>query len=266
MQKIQEIIMGGAENLQLVVDFDRTLIKGFADGVEVPSANSILRNENHLDVDYMSRAHALYNEYRPIETDTNISHEEKSKKMHEWWSRHYDLKIEKKLNIKHLKDASNSKLIQLRPYTKEMFEICRDKNIPVVILSASGLGFDSIKFVLEKNNILFSNVHIVSNQLIYDDEGHVTGYKEPIIHSQNKSEEAIKDFELRKNTVLIGDGLGDAKMVNDKQGRVVYRLGLYDMRDSGKLEMHKNTFDEVVSSLDGEISFENVCDTLKEIK
>lgn len=223
---------------------------------------AILRSEDHLDQDYSDRAKALYEKYRPIETDINISKEEKSKAMENWWSEHYDLKIEKGLNLKNVLDVCNSDLIKLRPGVKEMLDICHNKNVPVIIFSANSMGKVAIDAVLKRFDCLYDNIHVFSNVQIFDETGRMTGYNKPVVHSQNKDESVLGDIPLRENFIVIGDGLHDAEMINQKdkggQERKLYKIGIYEAKDDSGLEKYKNTFDEVWSSLDGEISFEKL--------
>lgn len=95
-----------------------------------------------------------------------------------------------------------------------------DKNIPLVIFSASGLGYESIYYTFEKIHKLYDNIDIISNAFIRDEHGKAIGIREPVIHSFNKDETVLKDFPVyeeikdRKNILLLGDSLGDVGMAN----------------------------------------------------
>ena len=87
----------------------------------------------------------------------------------------------------------------------------KNNNIPLLILSASGIGYESIYYCLEHENMLYDNISIISNAFDRDKEGKAIAAKQPIIHSCNKDEtivhklpiyEKIKD---RKNILLLGD-------------------------------------------------------------
>jgi 5'-nucleotidase len=260
--KLESILDAGSDNLQIVVDFDRTLTCGTVNGVEVPSLMAILRSEDHLDQDYSDRAKMMYEKYRPVELDTNLSKEEKVKAMEKWWSEHYDLKIEKGLNLKNVLDVCKSDLIRLRPGVNQLLSVCHDKNIPVIIFSANSMGKVAIDEVLKRFGCLYDNIHVFSNVQIYDEAGRMTGYQTPLVHSQNKDESVLGHMPLRENFIVIGDGLHDAEMINQKdksgQERKLYKIGIYEAKDDSGLEKYKNTFDEVWSSLDGEINFEKL--------
>jgi 5'-nucleotidase len=94
-----------------------------------------------------------------------------------------------------------------------LFDSLYDKKIPLLILSASGLGYDSIYYCLKHENKLYDNIDIISNDFVRDEDGKAIGVREPIIHSFNKDETVVKNFPIyeeikdRKNILLLGDGL-----------------------------------------------------------
>ena len=65
---------------------------------------------------------------------------------------------------------------------------------------------------MEKNNVNYDNIHFVSNEFIWDENGRAVSWKEPFVTSLNKDEtvissdtypelyEKIKD---RKNVILL---------------------------------------------------------------
>ena len=259
-----------ANSKTLILDFDRTLICGKVNDVEVPSITSILRNENHLDEDYAKRAHALFEHYHAIEKNPDMSDADKSEKMHEWWTRHFDIMIEKKLNIKHIYQAVQSELLVFRPGVKEMLQQAFDKNIQVVILSANGLGYDSIKLLLERDHITHDNIEIISNKMVWGNDGVMTGYLEPLIHSGNKYN-FISNEQIEKNIIIIGDGLHDAFIVKDSTANTpqenkknILRIGIYENTKTGpsdsNLEKYHEAFDVVM--INDEIDFKKVLEFL----
>ncbi len=120
-----------------------------------------------------------------------------------------------------VEDIIKKKRILLRKGAEDFFKELHEKNIPLLIFSAGVGGI--IKGHLESKGLLYNNIHIISNFFDYDKNGRVKGYKSKIIHSFNKDELAIKGtkyFDMikqRKNTILIGDSLGDIDMANGKR-------------------------------------------------
>jgi len=182
----------GLSKFHVISDFDRTLTKEFVNGKRIPSIISILREERHLTKDYPEKAQTLFDKYHPIEIDPSISLEEKKRLMHEWWSSHFDLLIKSKLNKKDLEKAINSENISLRPGVLEFLDSLKTHNIPLVIISAAGLGTESISMYLNKFDKLHNNIHIDSNEFIWDDSGHAVSIEEPIVHAFNKNYSSVK--------------------------------------------------------------------------
>jgi hypothetical protein len=87
-------------------------------------------------------------------------------------------------------------------------------------MSSGGLGVESISDFLRHENAYTENIHIISNEFIWDASGKATGIKEPIIHCANKDETAIQSFpkifervQSRPNVLLLGDSIDDIGMV-----------------------------------------------------
>jgi len=70
--------------------------------------------------------------------------------------------------------VANHETMVVRPKSDELFKILEIHNIPTVVLSASGLGVDVISQTLRRFNINLDHIHIVSNELIRDDNGLMT--------------------------------------------------------------------------------------------
>lgn len=257
------IIADGPEKLHIVSDFDKTLTTCFVNGKKISSLIAVLRNENYLTPDYPEKAHALFDKYHPIEIDPTVPLEEKKRLMHEWWSAHFDLLIESKLNKKDLEKAINSENISLRPGVLEFLDSLKSNNIPLVIISAAGLGTESISMYLGKFD-KHDNIHINSNEFIWDDSGHAISIKEPIVHSFNKDYESVKAHDFfnqikdRKNVLLLGDSEGDASMIDGFEYENVIKIGfLNEISENGdSLELFKKNFDVIILN-DGSMDFVN---------
>ena len=251
-QKIEKMVAGGTENLHIRSNFDGTLTLTYRKGKKVPSIISRLRqSENYISKDYAQRAQELADTYRPIEYDPNIDDETKRAKMLEWWSRHYDLLKEVGLN----KDILN-KLIEeedagFRVGVREFTDLLYENKIPMVIMSSSGIG-NTIRFFLEKEGLLHSNMSILTNEVLFDEKGIMTGVKKPIIHTYNKNEIAIselpnyEEIEKRRNVLLVGDVLGDLGMMEGFKYNELITVGFLSENVEKNLEEYKEKFDIVV--------------------
>lgn len=253
LEKIkQSITKDGVEKLLVLADFDKTLTKAFVGGKSIVSLISILRDGNYLTPDYAEKAHALYNKYHAIEIDPKVNFKEKEKKMHEWWAAHYDLLIKSGLNKRDIKKAVESGKVELREGFGEFAEILHSYNIPLVILSASGLGTEAIAMYLEKEGILYDNVHIVSNEFVWDEEDNAVRIKQPIIHSLNKSGLTAINFPFfetiknRKNILLLGDSPEDAEMINGFDYDNLIKIGFLNEKIEENIEKYKVNFHVLV--------------------
>lgn len=254
---LERIKSGGAEKMHVLTDFDRTLTKEYVDGQRVMSMIAILRNKGVLGEEYSKKAHELFERYHPFETSSEISLEEKKSKMHEWWKKHFELLLSYNLNMRHIEMAANDESIRLREGVKDFFRVLSKYEIPVVILSSSGLGKEAISMILSKYGILSDNVKIVSNSFKWDKNGNAVGIDEPIIHVFNKSEVVLKDYPFyglikeRKNVLLMGDSLGDLGMVEGFEYDTLLKVGFFNKKDDSGLEGYTNNFDVIIKGDDG---------------
>lgn len=257
----ESIIADGPETLQVVSDFDKTLTSFIVNGKKVATLISLLRDEHYLTPDYSEKAQALYDKYHPIEINPNISLEEKKTAMHEWWSKHYDLLIESGLSKSDLRNVVNSYKTAFRHGALDFFDILYKQKIPLLIFSSAGLGAETISLYLERFDKLTENIRIVSNSFIWNNDK-VIGVAEPIIHVFNKDFTAVKqchfykEIENRKNVVLLGDGLSDARMLDGFDHKNVIKIGFLNDPSEGRVEDYTNVYDVVILN-DGPIDYVN---------
>ncbi len=259
---------GGSEGFHVLADFDGTLIKAFVNGKEVPSMLSVLRDEGYLTPDYPEKAKALFNKYHAIEIDPDIPKGEKKKAMLEWWTKHFELLIRSGLNKKDIEKAITSSRIQLREGTREFLAFLAERNIPLVVMSSSGLGGNAIQMFLEKEECFYQNIYIISNSFEWDEKGRAVALKEPIIHGMNKSETIVQGFPFfekikdKRNVLLIGDSLSDVGMIKGFEYDNLIKVGFLNSNTEEDLERYKEVFDIVIAR-DGDTSFVN--NILKEL-
>ncbi len=263
---IKKIAAGGSENFHVLSDFDRTLTKAFVKGEKSSTVIAQIRNGNYLAPEYSPEAHRLFDIYHPIEIDPTIGKKEKNKKMHEWWRAHFDLLIKSGLNKRVIEEIVGKRGLRFREGALDLIDQLHDKNIPLVIMSA-GPG-DMIAEYLRQENRLYENVHIIANFFEFDAVGTVVGVREPIIHSFNKHEIAVQSFPVfeairnRKNVLLLGDGVGDAGMIEGFAYENLIRVGFLNEDVEANLEKFKESFDVVL--LD-DAGMDYVNDLVKEI-
>ena len=265
-QNIQDTIntfkKQGVDKLHVLADFDQTLTKSFINGKYVPSIISILRDNNYLTPDYPDKAKALYVKYHPIEIDPNVLIKDKKSAMENWWTEHFNLLIKSGLSQEDIRSIVDSGILLPREGAKDFFGFCHQSKIPIVIITSSGIGGDTIRFFLQKQGFFYNNIYIISNNLIWDEKGRVIGFEKPIIHSMNKDEILIKEFPVfgkiktRKNVLLLGNSLGDPNMIKGFEYDNLLKVGFLNETEDESLEKFKQLYDIVISN-NGTMSYVN---------
>uniref|UniRef100_M1B3W1 5'-nucleotidase n=1 Tax=Solanum tuberosum TaxID=4113 RepID=M1B3W1_SOLTU len=138
----------------------------------------------------------------------------------------------------------------------------QEKGVPVLIFSA-GLA-DIIEEVLkQKVHRSFKNVRVVSNRMVFDENGHLQSFKGKTIHVLNKNEHALdmaaplhdhcddvkglgdEKYALKKrtNVLLLGDHIGDLGMSNGLDYETRISVGFLNDRVEDSLECYRKAFD-----------------------
>ena len=259
----------GLEKIHILSDFDRTLTYGSVDGLKTPSIISMLRDGKHLSGEYARKAHALYDQYHPIEVDVNISVEEKKKAMQKWWNTHNKLLVESGLSKADLEDIVERGQVKFREGVGDFLDWLAEKDIPLVIMSASGCG-DAVEMFFKKIGKDYPNIHYVTNQFEWDENGMAVAAKEPIIHSLNKDETVLSDLpeiykqvKKRKNVILLGDGLHDLDMVKGFEYDNLISVGFQNYDNDKIGDEYKKRFDLVLA---GDGGFGKVNKLMRELE
>lgn len=255
-EKIDRLNLNSSD-FYVVADFDRTLTEGASD-----STWGIFANANQVGEEYKERRTALYNKYRPIEIDPNISEEEKSIAMTEWWQLHINLFYEYGVKQEAVRNAVKLGNMKYRDGAKEFLKKMNELNVPVIIISA-GIG-NVIEEFLKLENDYFDNIKIISNFIVFEN-GEFKEIAGEIIHALNKNivrldEDSRHNLENRKNILLLGDGFADLKMISDKAKESAITVGFLDEKIKENLELYNKGFDIVLTNLS---SFDDVNNILK---
>ncbi len=265
-KKKKAFVEGGKDKVHVISDFDRTLSKAFVDGERAPTVIAQIRNGGYLKEGYPKQAQDLFDHYHPIEKDETIPQEEKNRLMQEWWRKHFDLIIESGMNKDVIKSIVDEKNIILREGVTKLMSNLDSTKIPLVIMSAS--TGDMVIGHLKEDKVMYPNVHIVANLFKFDDSGKVTGVKEPIIHSHNKNEIVVKEFDFyeelleRRNVILLGDNVGDVGMIEGFDYDNLIKIGFLNEDVEKNLKKFEDNYDVIITN-DG--SFEFINNLMEEI-
>jgi len=200
--KLEALAESGLNRLAVFTDFDRTLTIAYVDGERRSSITSVLRDGNYISSDYADKAQKLYDKYHLVEDDPDIDEEGRAKAMESWWRQHFQLLIESGLNINHIHQVVEAGEVKFRVGAKIFFEFLAEKGVPLVIVSSSGLGVESIDFVLKEEGFNYDNIRIISNQFIWNKNGRADEVKEPIVHLANKDQVTKEEVDV----VIKDDG------------------------------------------------------------
>ncbi len=259
MEKLEslkgKIKLQGYNNLHVISDFDRTLTYAYQqDGKKIPSIISILRDNDYLSEEYSAEAKSLFSKYHAIEISKDVSMGEKKESMKEWWTMHNRLLIKSGLHKKDLERIVESGIVRLREGAKELFNYLYEKEIPLIILSSSGVG-DAISKVLEKEGILYDNISIITNKFEWDKNGVAVKSIEPVIHCMNKDETILSEFpeiygeiKDRKNVILLGDGIGDLGMITGFEYDNLIKVGFLNPGEEQNQKEYEQNFDMIITN------------------
>lgn len=231
LRKLKFFTGSERDKLHLLLDFDRTLTKSKNELGENVTTWEILRV--HLPQEAQKEYQQFYKKYRRLETENKMAVSDAII----WWERILNLFQENELKwLDIAKDVEERMPIRL--CTKELFKICEKKNIPTIIISA-GIK-DIIKLWCQRFEI--DPTLILSTNLMFSSGGYMNGWdKDSLIHVLNKKEKGHKEVEKikskRPNSILIGDSLDDASMIEGEEN--VLRIAVYDPRKDDKIKKVK---------------------------
>lgn len=240
--------------LHILSDFDKTLTKEFVNWSKVPSLISTLRINKVLWEEYSKKSFELFNYYNPIEIDPNLDLDYKKQQMSIWWWKHLDLLIKSWLKKSDIDFAINSWILKFREWVKEFLYFLREKEVPIIIISANWIWVDSNKLFLKKNDLDLENINLIWNKLIWSDKWFVIWREEPLIHVFNKDETILENFpeiykkiKSRKNVILFWDSLWDPGMINWFKFNNLLKIWFLNDNQEILLEKYKHYYDVIIT-------------------
>uniref|UniRef100_A0A0D3FLU7 5'-nucleotidase n=1 Tax=Oryza barthii TaxID=65489 RepID=A0A0D3FLU7_9ORYZ len=251
----------GLELPQVIADFDGTLTRYWYDGSRGQSSHGLLRQGNE---EYDAKREELFEHYHPIEICPDIPLPEKAKLMEEWWEKTHALLIEGGLTYEAIRQSVADAKITFRDGVVKLFEFLEERDIPVLVFSA-GLA-DIIEEVFrQKLHRSFKNIKVVSNRMVFNEEGRLVSFKGKTIHVLNKNEHALDmaapvhdnlgdpngytdDYSLvkkRTNVLLLGDHIGDLGMSDGLNYENRIAVGFLNNNIEKSLKDYSEAFDIV---------------------
>lgn len=236
------------DKLQIVSDFDNTITQDNGD-----CSWSLFPKSGMLPEEYVTEEANLYDYYYPLELDHSLSFADKDILMRKWWMEALGLFIKYKLHISVIdKIIQKDSFVDFRHWMKEFMDISATLNIPFIILSA--WITNTINEFLSYKEAQFDNIHIVSNELKFDNDWFCVGInKDIIIHSENKDEHDMpaqiqEMVKWKTDIILLWDSLTDTKMVDEELRDWALKIWfLAEMKMNSKDKFMDN-FDIVIAS------------------
>jgi len=244
--KIAEFIGATASGVHFVFDFDRTLTVRDPQTHEDITTWHILRE--HLPEDGKKQYQDLFEKYRVLEIDGTMTELDAA----EWWSSILDLFVEHKLDLAAVEQDFLDRA-SIRPGTAELFQLCKDNDIPTIVMSA---GIRDVIEMWDKSYGVSPSL-ILSTALILDEAGIVIGWhRDTLIHVLNKSETNHPELESIRSTrpkaILVGDSMNDSDMAIGNTH--VLRIRIFDPRpdEIGDIDKERSKtftkFDSMIES------------------
>jgi len=207
-----EIIEAGKnKKLCVIIDFDHTISRYVnPDGTPGPSSHQLLKE--FLKDEEREASAKVDQYYYGIEQSIDITIEEKIPKMIEWYQKtnNFFLGVVTKEMIK--QGARDSPLM-IREGCKEFFQLCNEREIPIIIFSA---GVRDVIEILLQREMPDAKYTLIANELVFDENGFVADTGAHILHPYNKflegtHAEIVKD---QTHVLLVGDNEGDSQMAS----------------------------------------------------
>ena len=253
-KKLNVIRSMGKENLSIYSDFDYTLTINNIEGKNADSTFSVLSHSELVSEKYRKELKNLYLKYSPLEKSTTISDEQKQIYMNTWWKEAQILIIQEKLDKSKIRNAIRNSSLKFRNGIIEFIKSCSNFSIPLYIVSA-GLGSiikESIEMIWNQLNINEKSfIKYVFSEDLYNKEGILYDFLEPLVTSQNKNEILkAKCQSVRPNAIIIGDLIVDQTMVKDLNLTNKLSIGYYNSieNDPHLLENYCKSFDIVITN------------------
>lgn len=227
------LVDDGPSNLALIVDWDGVVTAKHYDGVSGTSWDVLRRHmttqtqdPNDPDsepVDRPAEHRKLYELYGPLEKRGLLTAEQSER-----WQRDAMALLTGSSLLRIERDARRT--ARLQPGVQDLFHLCDQANVPIFVKS-SGVA-QVINAIASQYGV--SPTKVFSNEFSVDDQGVITGVDEQTLtHSLNKhaySHLNVDGHETRHHTIVIGDNLHDADMIEETDN-LTLRIRVGEDRD-----------------------------------
>mmetsp|Transcript_20505 Transcript_20505/g.17895 ORF Transcript_20505/g.17895 Transcript_20505/m.17895 type:complete len:164 (-) Transcript_20505:519-1010(-) len=163
-----------------MVDFDYTISTFQFDGQRGHSCFDVFMSDAIATQEFKDETLKLKDKYLPIEHDNKIPREEKIIYMEEWWNKAEKLMVDLKITKDKIKAAIETCNIHLRHGFRNFIKSAESAQVQTFIVSGGIL--DVIGTILRQDiDDLAQNdlIKLISNIMMFDDNGLFTGFAQP---------------------------------------------------------------------------------------
>ncbi|KAK6057974.1 Pyrimidine 5'-nucleotidase [Cooperia oncophora] len=181
------MLKGGNDQLGVISDFDFTLTRSVDhDGMPCFSSHNVLNQllyalHPELEEEDLLQIRAVNTKYLAIEYDPRLTKEEKVPYMIEWWTKAHEKYISFGVRREDMEQFVVNAKIELRDGADALVRHLASSSIPLLLFSA-GVGNVIEIFLRHQLGYIPDNIHIISNMLLFNEEGVVSACSEPLIH------------------------------------------------------------------------------------
>ncbi|KAM3586078.1 hypothetical protein VKS41_002608 [Umbelopsis sp. WA50703] len=214
------------------------------------STHAVLGKYKKLSPEFHAETQRLYNRYYPIEIDQKLTFEQKVPEMISWWQQAHNAIIGQRITKEDISVMVQQSYIEMRPDVDQFLKLCSAETIPLLVFSA-GVS-DVIHEVLKSHGMFFDNMHIVSNQMGWNENNVCDHFVDPLIHVFNKSEFSLENtayydtIKDRTNVILVGDSVGDVLMSQGVQHDTCLNIGFLNHDIDDLYEKYSMLYDIVI--------------------
>jgi len=266
-RKRAALVGGGAEQLQVIADFDRTITRASVNGARGASCHGVMESLECLSAEYREEAKLLFDKYYPLEICEHMTTAQKLPLMMEWYEQGHDLLLREGVAKHHIQAAVAQANLALREGVCPIIHTLQAAQVPLLIFSA-GIANVIDEVMRQKFGELTESTHIISNWMQYNSEDVCVGFSTPLIHMFNKNESQTTGSAFaatvaqRGNVLLMGDGLGDVTMADGIPHNTVLKVGFLNEKVDELLPKYCEIYDVIITH-DGDMEY--VVDLIQEV-
>lgn len=266
------------KDLIIVSDFDYTFTRRFHINEKTKEREQLLcgftfYNEcPEIPIEIRKQIKKLWDDLSKFEDDLTVEYKIRDEKTKERFEKNIELisslHLKKDFISKNLEKILNVVPFYYRYGTKKYFEILKEQNINLILISG-GIK-EPIEDTLQilYNDINMKNIHIITNEFNYDENNCVIDYKKPLVYTFNKCEivdkrikEIFSEEELKNKYILFtGDHINDIDAIKDIKCKLKLGIGF-----DNNVEEGKNLNDEYLKKYDAVICNEGDFNFLNDV-